>query len=93
MRFEKEQDAFKFRNSKQLILNRSYIMYDVHEDFPVPADKVREREKDEIVPVVNTSEKEVALMKENTESLVADQYRAVLFLLKHRDQFTGTCVA
>lgn len=76
--------------TKPLILNRSYIVYDTNENFPVPASCLAEKEKDEVV-TINSSEKEVIILKENTESLVAEKYRCLLFLAKHRDRLTGNC--
>lgn len=38
---------------------------------------------------MNTSEKEVLILKENTEYLLADKYRCLLFLYKNRNMLTG----
>ena len=35
IRFEREQDAFRFKSSENLVFNRSYIIYDIEENFSV----------------------------------------------------------
>ena len=47
IRFDKEQDALKFINSKVKAFNRSFILYDLKQDFDVPEEMFKECEKDE----------------------------------------------
>jgi hypothetical protein len=82
VRYSREEDAIKFVNSKTSILNRSFIIYSLTENQPVPPELVKERENDEAGIIKKSISEELETLRKKIEMVMADKIRALLYLIK-----------